>query len=87
MSIRPSLHELMSLKELLQRYHHPVLALSRLLMQPLIGRRPCGSIGLRQPYSSPMHSLLGTFHARPPSSASTEAEKHSRPPIATARDV
>lgn len=37
MSIQAPFHELMSLKELLQRYHHLMLALSRLLMQPLIG--------------------------------------------------
>ena len=58
------IHELMSQKEQLQRYHHPTLAPSRLLMQPLIGSCPCGSIRLSlrifQPYISPMHSRLGS---------------------------
>ena len=67
MSIQAAFHDLLSLEELLQRYHHPTLALSRLLMQPLTGRRPCGSIRLRQPYSSPVHPLLGSLTAsRPP---------------------
>ena len=83
-------HELMSLKESSCRdiiIPRSTLAPSRLLMQSLIGRRPCGSIRLRQPYGSPIYSLLGSLIAsrRPPKPKNILGRPHAS--VATARDV
>lgn len=86
------LHELMSQKEHLQRYHHTTLALSRLLMQSLIGHRPCGSIRLWLRSISPTARRCipfweGRVRGFPPPRPNTHSRRPLSVSIAQTRDM
>lgn len=86
------LHELLSQKEHLQRYHQTALALSRLLMQSLIGHRPCGSTRLRmRPISPTARRCIPVWEDGVRGSPPPRPKTHSRRPlsgsIAQTRDM